>query len=205
MVHLLIHSFIQSISQNRDWKNSNLSFPQISYVRIYLPSVYFLCIYHMLFWLGLFFFFLHISLSLQLVSLYGPLGQRLTCAFILLPEHFTWQLALSQCPHLFRDAANNTSHWSSKGHYNLSKVVLLIITGEPSPRNISSSPIPTISRACSPQGGQLLFKAKWARSPGWKINVTQLPLRWILKRKSSGWKEQRLDLPVQAVVPGAYT
>lgn len=127
------------------------------------------------------------------------------CASILFPEHFPWQFAHSRDPHLFGDAANSTSHWSCEGHYNPSKVVLSIITGEPSTRNISPSRIPTVRRAHNPEGGQLLLKAEWARSLRWKINVTQLPLRWILKRKPSGWEEQRLDLPVQAVLPGAYT
>lgn len=83
--------------------------------------------------------------------------------------------------------------------------MFLIITGEQSPQNICPSRNLTVIRARSSQGGQLLFKAKWVRSPGWKISVTQLPPRWILKRKSSGWEEQRLDLPVEAVAPGAYT
>lgn len=126
------------------------------------------------------------------------------CASNLFPEHFTWQLAHSRCPYLF-GAVNNTSHRSSKGHYNPPKAMFLVITGEPSLRNICPSPIPTVTRAHSSQSGRVFFKAEWVRSPGWKINVTQLPPRWILKRKSSGWEEQRLDLPVEAVVPGAHT
>lgn len=39
--------------------------------------------------------------------------------------------------------------------------MLSIITGEPSPRDISPSPIPTASRTHSPQGGQRLRKAEW--------------------------------------------
>lgn len=69
-------------------------------------------------------------------------GRDFGASIVLFPEHFTWQLVHSKCPHLFGNEANSVSHWSSKNHYNPSKAMSWIITGEPSPRNISPPPTP---------------------------------------------------------------
>jgi len=163
--------FIQSV-RTEIGKTQISILPKISYIRSDLSSVYILCIYHMIPWLVLWYKFVCVCVCVCVcVSLFSSQPLFLVLEgrdFVpLFHSQNTWQLAHSRCPHLFRDAASNPSHWFSKGHYNPSKVVLSITTGEPSPRNVSPSPIPTANRAHSPQGSQLLFKAEW------KTNVTQ--------------------------------
>ena len=164
--------FIQSV-RTEIGKTQISILPKISCIRSDLSSVYVLCIYHMIPWLVLWYKFMCVYVCVYIyIYHYSPASLffwslRAETFVPLFHSQNTWQLAHSRCPHLFRDAASNPSHWFSKGHYNPSKVVLSITTGEPSPRNVSPSPIPTANRAHSPQGSQLLFKAEW------KINVTQ--------------------------------